>query len=91
MPAGSGVRDGELVIRRCSFSGNSAVERGGAVYAYAASRSGGGLVPIVIEGCSFSGNAAEIGGAVYASYSQPAGMTGCRFIGNVAEKGGGAV
>ncbi|MBD3368723.1 MAG: hypothetical protein GF405_11220 [Candidatus Eisenbacteria bacterium] len=63
----------------CSFEGNSAVGKGGAVYLtfYAETR---------FDSCRFASNEAEAGGAVY-SMNAESRFENCSFWGNVADDG----
>ena len=81
---------GQLTVRNCTFDGNIALSRGGAIYA-----SNSSLESVTrfveITGCTFTGNSATLGGALsfYASSADyPEGaiatVTDCNFKGNKA-------
>ena len=68
-----------LVLRRCTFAGNSSTDSGGGVW------NGG---DITIADCSFSGNHSLSGGGLVNFFSG-ATVEGCSFFGNSAGDGGG--
>ena len=81
---------GQLTVRNCTFDGNIAINRGGAIYA---SKSSLESVTRFVEitGCTFTNNCATLGGALsfYASATDyPEGaiatVTDCEFTGNKA-------
>ncbi len=77
--------DGDVVISGCWFEGNSADQRGGAVYL------AGGAATRIVEDCVFRNNHA-LGGSggglkIYVSTE----ITGCTFFGNSAGSSGAAL
>ena len=73
---------GAMTITNSVFSGNSAVERGGAIYLIASYRSN-------IRDTTFSGNSADQGGAIYTF--GPMSVIDSTFSGNSAVDNGGAI
>ncbi|HFA50059.1 MAG TPA: T9SS type A sorting domain-containing protein [Bacteroidetes bacterium] len=72
-------------VVNCSFSGNSAITFGGAVYNLFSSPPSPSLT-----NCSFSGNSAASGGAM-TNYSSSPTVANCSFSGNSAGGYGGAI
>ena len=77
-----------LLIENCTFSGNSAVNSGGAVI--------NSVAVATVSNCTFSGNTAgNFGGGVYSlggfSGSATLTMRNCTVAGNAANSGGGVV
>jgi len=73
---------GSPTVTNCTFSGNSAVRYGGAVYNYLYSN------PTVTK-CIFNGNSADYGGGMSNDFSNPT-VNNCTFSRNSAnERGGG--
>ena len=74
------------VVTDCTFGGNRAQRKGGAVGVYLLNSS----MPLVLdfEGCSFGGNEAASGGAV-SLRDVDATFADCYFAGNRAQSGGG--
>ncbi len=68
-----------LALSNCTFSGNIAKGKGGAMYNSNSSPS--------LTNCTFSGNSAGQGGAIYNDYSSPS-LTNCTFSANAAGQGG---
>ena len=73
-------------VTKCTFTGNSADSRGGAMY-----NSDSWLGNPTVTDCNFSNNSAgEHGGAMYNDGSSPI-VTNCVFTGNWADKDGGGM
>ena len=69
----------------CTFTGNKANYRGGAIYANKE-------VPVVLTGCVFDGNSAgNAGGAILSGKTDGQLITDCEFTNNTAGAFGGAV
>ncbi len=69
----------------CTFTGNKANYRGGAIYANKE-------VPVVLTGCVFDGNSAgNAGGAILSGKTDGQLITDCEFTDNMAGAFGGAV
>jgi len=69
-------------VTNCTFTNNTAVDDGGAMY-------NGESSPTVTD-CTFDGNTANAGGGIYNSNSSPM-VTDCTFTGNSAIETGGAM
>ena len=75
-------RDGSPTIANCKFHGNSAINRGGAIWTFVAD--------LVLEDCELKGNSAVRGGALSVNTGSPT-LLRCRFEENHTTFGGGAI
>ena len=73
---------GSPTITGCTFTGNEADVRGGAVY------NGPGSSP-AFTACTFTGNTADFGGAMANEGGSSPVLTSCAFTGNTARNGAG--
>ncbi len=84
---GGAIKVGEdctVSITGSVFDGNSTVQYGGAIHAYA----GFGLNTTDIVNCQFYNNTSKRGGAVYIDDEVDASITGCLFDGNISNGSG---
>ncbi len=76
---------GDVVLRRCTFTGNDADYAGGALHIADTD------ARYQIENCTFDGNTATFGGSIWWSGSAEGDVFDTTFDDNVASKDGGAV
>lgn len=85
--AGALLIYGDATLTGCTFSGNTAVEEGGAIYCDVTT-----VIEhlITLQNCSFISNSSDIrGGAIYLNGHVRLEATGCTFQDNTAPEGGG--
>lgn len=80
---------GTLTLRRCTFFGNTASQRGGAVYSYTPTN--GGTIRTHLDHCTLSGNTAtgDYGGGLM-NYNGITTLVHCTLTGNTAPAGNGS-
>ncbi len=86
--SGGGMRNqsSSPTVANCTFTGNSALLRGGGMYN---DNFGGGMFSPTVTNCTFSGNTAQVGGGMRNENSSSPTVTNCTFSGNTADIGGG--
>ena len=75
---------GTILFKGCTFSNNTATNRGGAIRSY-------GTAKLTLDACVFENNSALYGGAVYAAKGTLTVINGTQFNNNTCERTGGAL
>ena len=75
---------GTILFKGCTFSNNTATNRGGAIRSY-------GTANLTLDACVFENNSARYGGAVYAAKGTLTVINGTQFNNNTCERTGGAL